>query len=208
MTATRGATAPARPHRNGRRRAIWAALVAVAATVLVSATPGVASATTTGSVTPILDCYTQNSDGSWSVILGYTSTYPGKKNIAVGSNNFTNPSSYSTQMPTQFSSGTVHAAVRVKVSYYDMTYNTYWYLDGHTLNYMAAAAASGICSPSTQLPGNGNGTGIAVALVVAGVLGALLLRRLARPRPAAATGTGDLAVPAGTDVIEGTRTDA
>jgi uncharacterized membrane-anchored protein len=207
MTAMRGA-APARPHRDGRRRSLWAALVAVAAAVLVWASPGVASATVTGSVTPILDCYTQNSDGSWSVILGYTSTYPGKKNIAVGSSNYTNPYSYSTQMPTQFSSGTVHAAVRVKVSYYDMTYNTYWYLDGHTLNYMAAAAASGVCSPSTQLPANGNGTGIAVALVVAGVLGALLVHRLSSRRPAVVPGTDDVAVPAGTEAHEGIRTDA
>jgi hypothetical protein len=161
-----------------RRRLVWPALMAAFAAVLVSATPGIASAST-GTVTPLLDCYAQNSDGSYTVILGYTNTNPGTTNIPIGTNNYTYPTSYQSQMPTRFTSGTHHAVVTVRVSQADVYNNARWYLDGHTLNYLQAAYASGICTPQ-QLPALGNGTGLVVALLIGGVAGVVIIRRLVR----------------------------
>jgi hypothetical protein len=134
----------------------------------------------------MLDCYTQNSDGSWTVILGYTNTNPGTTKIPLGYNNLASPSKFQGIQPTSFKSGTNHAAFTAVVTQYDLYQNANWYLDGHTLNYMAAAYASGVCTPGTQLPGDGNGTGIAIGLVVAAAIGALVVRRVVRrAQPAA-----------------------
>jgi hypothetical protein len=174
-----------------RRRSVrLSALFAVLAALVLSALPGTASATTTTTtpkVTPILDCYAQNSDGSWTVVLGYSSTYTGTKSIARGVNNYTNPASYGPQMPTQFKRGTYHGVVTVKVSQADMWANPYWYLDGTTLDYRAAAYASGICTPS-QLPALANGAVLVGGLVFAGVIGVVVVRRVRR------TATGSAAV--------------
>jgi hypothetical protein len=175
MSGRRGTTRTPTPWRLPRR----AALAALAMALTLIATPGVASAAT-GTVTPMLDCYTQNSDGSWTVILGYSSTYSGTTKIPLGSNNIASPSKFQGIQPTTFKNGTHHAAFSAKVTQYDIYNNANWYLDGHTLNYMAAAYASGICSPGTQLPGEGNGTGIAIGLVVAAGIGILVVRRVIR----------------------------
>jgi hypothetical protein len=160
-------------------------LAGLAMALTLTATPGVASAAT-GTVTPILDCYSQNSDGSWTAILGYTSTYSGSKTISLGYNNVITPSRLQGSQPTTFKAGTNHAAFSIKVTMTDVYNNANWYLDGHTLNYLAAAYASGICTPGTQLPGDGNGTGLAVALVLGGVVGAFLVRRALRRRASSA----------------------
>jgi hypothetical protein len=169
------------------RRSLWrlplrVVFAGLAMALALTASPGVASATTTGTVTPILDCYTQNSDGSWMVILGYSSTYSGTKSIPLGSNNIASPSKFQGIQPTSFKSGTNHAAFTARVTMADLYANANWYLDGHTLNYMAAAYASGICSPGTQLPATGNGTGLAVGLLGGGVVGAWFIRRTVRSR--------------------------
>jgi hypothetical protein len=82
-------------------------------------------------------------------------------------------------MPTKFTSGTHHAVLTVRVSQSDVYNNARWYLDGHTLNYLQAAYASGICTPQ-QLPATGNGTGIVIALLIGGVVGVVIIRRLVR----------------------------
>jgi hypothetical protein len=160
------------------RRSAWPAVLAVLVAVLVSATPGIASATT-GTVTPLLDCYARNSDSSYTVILGYTNPNPGTTNIPIGTNNSTFPTSYQSQMPTKFASGTHHAVLTVRVSQYDVYNNARWYLDGHTLNYLSAANASGICT-AEQLPALGNGALMAGVLLVAGLVGFLMIRRIRR----------------------------
>lgn len=151
-----------------------------AAVALVTiAAPGSASAAVSGDVTPMLDCYTYNSNGTYTVILGYTSTFSGTKNWAQGSaTNHATPAKYNTSLPTSFRSGTNHAVVRVAVTAAEVDSGASWFLNGHQLNYLAAAQASGVCTPGTTLPASGNGTGIAVALGAGGVIGAVFLRRL------------------------------
>jgi LPXTG-motif cell wall-anchored protein len=166
------------PTGRAARLATRLAVGGAAAALVTIATPGIASATTTGDVTPMLDCYTYNSNGTYTVILGYTSTFPGNKNFAQGSStNYATPSKYNSVLPTSFKSGTNHAVVRVDVSAYEVNSGASWFLNGHQLNYLAAAQASGVCSPGTTLPASGNGTGIAVALGAGGVVGAVFLRR-------------------------------
>jgi hypothetical protein len=184
MTAMRGAAAPARPRRDARRRSIGAALVAVAAAVLVSASPGVAAATGTstaqGTVTPLLDCLYKNSNGTYTAVLGYDNATSTTRTIAVGSWNQFAPSRFDGAQPTVFRPGVQHGAYAVTLTSSEYMGGPYWYLDGTFVffgwSWVKAGAA---CSPR-QLPASGNGTGIAVVLVVAGVSGALLLRRVAR----------------------------
>jgi|tagenome__1003787_1003787.scaffolds.fasta_scaffold20278173_2 hypothetical protein len=176
MSARRRTARTGSPLRLRRRLA----LAAAALSLTLITTPGTASAATASTVTPILDCYTQNSDGSWTVILGYTNTYSVTTKIPLGSNNIASPSKFQGLQPTAFKTGANHAVFTVRVTQADLYANANWYLDGHTLNYLSAAYASGICSPGTQLPGEGNGTGIAIGLVVAAGIGVLVVRRVIR----------------------------
>jgi hypothetical protein len=153
-------------------------LIAALSALAVWAVPGTAAAAKP-TVTPLFDCYARNSDGSMTVILGYRSTYPNQASIPHGNQNSTNPSSYQTQMPTTFEAGTHHGVVSVRVTQADLAANPYWYLDGTTLYYQAAASASGICSRS-QLPALANGAAVVVCLLVAGAVGALVVRRVRR----------------------------
>jgi hypothetical protein len=171
---------PQRRARIRRRPLTWSALLAVMTAVAVSALPGTASATTvTPKVTPVLDCYSQNSDGSTTVILGYSSTYTTTQTIPHGARNSTTPASYGSLMPTTFQPGTHHGVVNVRVAAADLSTSSSWNLDGKTLNYLSAAYASGICSPS-QLPAFANGAAVVVGLVFAGAIGVLVVRRVRR----------------------------
>lgn len=181
-----------------RRLGPRAAASVAAAGLVVLATPAVASATTIttsptpatataslGTVTPLLDCYTRNADGSYTALLGYTSTYSATRTITSGSSaNTFNPTRYNGAQPSSFTTGTHHAAFSVKVLAADIPGGVTWTLDGHVLDYAAEASKSGICSPGTSLPAEGNGTGWTIALVAAGAVGAGALvqtrRRTAR----------------------------
>jgi hypothetical protein len=57
--------------------------------------------------------------------------------------------------------------------------STSWYLDGTTLNYMAAAYAAGTCSQA-PLPAFANGAALVVAMILAAVVGVLVVRRVRR----------------------------
>jgi hypothetical protein len=61
-----------------------------------------------------------------------------------------------------------------------------WHLDG--TNLAARLDPATACPPSTELPEEGNGTGPAIALVVAGLVGAVGVQRARRRAPA---GRGD-----------------
>jgi hypothetical protein len=181
------ASTPARAHRSGRlrRRLTWPALVGAFAAVIVSASPGMASAVTP-TVTPLLDCYAQNSDGSWTAVLGYTSTYATTRSFPIGTTNTFNPTALNGPQPTSYLTGTRHAAFTVRVTPAQVSAGVTWTLDGHVLNYAAAAYASGICTPQ-QLPALGNGALMAGVLLAAGVVGYVMIRRIRR-RAAAVPG--------------------
>ena len=169
MTGSRS-TAPRR-----RRLAVRGAFAALAAALALVATPGTASAA--GTVTPLLDCYVQNSDGSFTALLGYSNTTGRTQTIARGTNNVLTPSRYDGVQPTSFKSGTFHGVFTVKLAAADVPYAN-WTLNGANLSTAVSTTTS--CPPGTTLPATGNGTGIAIALVAAAAAGVLVVRRAVR----------------------------
>ena len=162
-----------------RIRASFARLAAIgviAALGLVF-TPGTASAAP--GVSPIVDCYRDNGDGTVWVVLGYKNTTGSSTTISYGSANQFYPSRLHGQQPEQFAAGTVHGAFTVRLAYHEVA-DARWALNGTTLRYSHNAQYATVCPPTTQLPADGNGTGTAVALGAAGVIGAGVLYRFRR----------------------------
>jgi hypothetical protein len=168
------AAAPVRPQRRRRRLAV---LVAVSFAVWLSALPGVAAAAPPMSVTPFVDCYRANPDGSLTIVLGYTSTWKKATTIGWGSRNSLHPSRFHRSQPKQFLTGTQHGAFSLQLSASDLAAGARWELDRTTLEFSSAVSATE-CSPSTPLPALGNGAGIAAVLVAAGAFGVFSVRRL------------------------------
>jgi hypothetical protein len=164
--------------RRRPRRLRSFALVAVLVTVLVSALPGTASAGWGGQITPVLNCYYPNTDGSVTAVLGYRSTYTGTQRIAVGNQNYATPSKYSTSLPTVFKPGTNNGVATMRVAAADLAHAT-WYVDGATLSYWNLSSAVPVCTQA-QLPAFANGATVAIALLVAGLVGVLAVRRVRR----------------------------
>ncbi|MEU2347548.1 hypothetical protein [Modestobacter sp. NPDC049651] len=189
-----------------RRLGPRAAAGVAAAALVVLATPATASAadattapttttttttTTTGTVKPLLDCYMDAGNGDYTAILGYTNSGSTTRSIPVGSANTFSPTKYNGPQTTTFQPGTHHATFSVKVYSADIAAGITYTLDGTTLNYAAAAYASGICAPGTSLPAEGNGTGWTIALAGAGlVAGAAAWRARRRSVRASATAAG------------------
>jgi hypothetical protein len=162
------------------RFARFAAIGVIAALSLVF-TPGVASAAP--GVAPVVNCYRDNGDGTFWVVLGYKNTYPTTKTFT-GSQNQVYPTSIGGQ-PTTFYPGTYNGQWTVRLTWAQIfQQDARWILDGTTLKYSQYVQYATVCPPTTQLPADGNGTGTAVALGAAGLVGAAALyrfrRRLAR----------------------------
>jgi hypothetical protein len=151
----------------------------VCVAVLLSAVPGIAAAAPPKAVVPFVDCYQPNTDGTYTVVLGYTNPNDKTMTIPHGSKNMLTPSSLQGAQPKKFLPGTQRGAFSVKVRPADLSAGAGWRLDGFTLGYPAAASAKQ-CSPSTPLPALGNGAGIAIVLVAGGLVGALVVRRVLR----------------------------
>jgi hypothetical protein len=163
---------PSRWARVAARVAVAVALVALSLFIA----PGPASAA--GTVTPLLDCVVQNSNGSYTAVLGYSNTTGRTTSIPFGTYNVITPSKYDRVQPTTFHSGTYHGVFKVTVSAYDIWSSPEWRLNGDTIDYADVTANS--CPPPTSLPAVGNGTGLAIGVVIAGVVGVLFLRRTLR----------------------------
>jgi hypothetical protein len=183
MTSKPG-TEGRRPARARRRPRTLAVLLAVCFALWMSALPGVAAAAPPMSVTPFVDCYRANPDGSLTIVLGYTSTWKKETTIGWGSRNALHPSQFHRSQPKQFLTGTQHGAFSLQLSASDLAAGARWELDRTTLTFSSAVSASE-CSPSTPLPALGNGTGIAAVLVAAGAFGIFSVRRLVRRSAAA-----------------------
>jgi hypothetical protein len=167
--------------RRLRARAGRAALVLVIALVGLAASPGIASATGTHTVKPVLNCYKEAADGSWTVIIGYVNGSRKTVDIPRGPADQAHPSMFASLPPTSFRPGTVNGAFTAVVSPADLHAGLRWLLDGYTLDYRAAASSSQVCPSSTELPAQGNGLGPAIGLAAAGVVGAAwVLRARAR----------------------------
>lgn len=164
--------------RIGARLARLGAIGVIAALTMIF-TPGAASAT--GSVAPIVDCYRDNGDGTFWVVLGYSNTTARQQTYNYGTANQVYPTRLQGQQPKQFASGTVHGAWTVRLTYSEIFYqDARWVLNGTTLRYSHYVQYATVCPPTTVLPADGNGTGTAVALGAAGVVGAAVLYRFRR----------------------------
>ena len=169
------AAAPVRPSRPRRRLAV---LVAVCFSLWLSAVPGVAAAAPPMSVTPFVDCYRAEPDGTVTIVLGYTSTWENETTIGWGSRNSLHPSQYHQSQPKEFLTGTQHGAFSLRLSAAELD-EARWELDRTTLDFSSARSASE-CSPSTPLPALGNGAGFALVLVAGGAFGVFFVRRVIR----------------------------
>ena len=96
--------------RRLRARATRAALVAVIALIGLVAVPGVASAAATYTVKPVLNCYKENPDRSWTVVVGYVNSSRTTVSIARGGDNQAFPSKFATLPPRP--SGRARSTVR------------------------------------------------------------------------------------------------
>ena len=175
--------------RRLRARASRGALVAVIALIGLVAAPGTASAAATYTVKPVLNCYKENAGDSWTVVVGYVNSSRKTVDIPRGAHNQAYPSKFASLPPTSFKPGTVNGVFTAVVSLValliapavvslsDLYSGARWVLDGYTLDYRAAASSSQICPSSTELPEEGNGTGPAIGLAAAAVVGAVLVRR-------------------------------
>lgn len=156
------------------RRARWASLAVAAAIGAVPlAVPGVAAAAP-GTLTPVLDCVVRDSSGQVTAVLGYTNSGD-TRTVEVGPRNkITPPKAGDGQQPSHFRSGEHRGVFRLVLG----KGQTKWHLESRTLN--VDAGGSRACPPSTPLPETGNGTGPAIAIAGAGLLGAVVVRRMSR----------------------------
>ncbi|MGY1774107.1 hypothetical protein [Blastococcus sp. SYSU D00813] len=173
--------------RTGARFARLGAIGIIAALTMIFS-PGTASAT--GTVSPIVDCYRDNGDGTYWVVLGYNNTTGRQQIYNYGTANQVYPTRLQGQQPKQFATGTVHGTWRVLLTHSEIFYqDARWVLNGQTLRYSYYVQYATVCPPTTVLPADGNGTGTAVALGAAGVVGATVLYRFRRRLARTAAGT-------------------
>jgi hypothetical protein len=163
--------------RRGRGRLIRAALVPVVAVVGLVAVPGTASA---GSVTAVLNCTRPAAGGGFTAVVGYDNSTGQQVTIPYGKQNRIVPGQYDGAQPTVFAAGRHDGAFSVTIT----TSSATWTLGSQLLLLKPSQAPA--CPASTELPEDGNGTGPVIALAVAGVVGAVALRRVHRRSPAVA----------------------
>ena len=153
------------------------AVLGVAAFVVVSA-GSAAAADPTDALEPAVDCIVTNDDGSWTAVLGYTNS--GRKTVTVplGPDNKITPAREETIVPTRFAPGRQRGAGAVTI---ENGGSAVWHLGNENLKINSTSAKA--CPPPTEMPAEGNGTGIVVALGAAGVIGAVVVRRTRRRAP-------------------------
>jgi hypothetical protein len=163
--------------RRRRGHLVRAALVPVIAGVALVAVPGTASA---GSVTPVLNCTTPAAGGGFTAVVGYDNTTGQQVTIPYGKQNRIVPGQFDEVQPTVFAAGQHDGAFSVTVT----TSSATWTLGSQLL--LLKPSEGPACPSATELPEEGNGTGPAIALAVAGVVGAVTVHRIRRRSLAAA----------------------
>lgn len=147
----------------------------VAAIACVSAFGAVGTASAAGPVTPLVECVTKlNGGAGWTALLGYSNSSPDPVDVAVGPDNVLQPAASNGDQPTSFEPG-AHRGVFVVP--FQTGNSVTWRVSG-TL--VTATMNSKRCPTSTELPEDGNGTGVVIALVAAGAIGAVALHRVHR----------------------------
>ncbi|SNT06298.1 hypothetical protein SAMN06893096_1165 [Geodermatophilus pulveris] len=167
-----------------RTRALRAILVAVIALLGMLVSPGTASAV--GEVRPTVECVVSNADGSRTAVFGYENSTGSAVTIEVGPKNKITPKVHGTPQPTTFEPGVHRGAFTVTVTGRNAPR---WKVG---TNSVTASASASACPSSTELPEEGNGTGPAIALAAAGLVGGVLVHRAnRRARSLAAPGRDD-----------------
>lgn len=166
--------------RRARGRVTRAALVAVLALVGPVTAPGTASAV--GEVRPFVDCLGKNSDGTYTAVLGYTNSSTSTVTVAVGTRNSVSPSRLDGTQPTTFGPGTKRGVLTLTITASEyLRSGPYWQVDGSVAHFgWSTARGLTTCPSSTELPADGNGTGMVLALAAAGMVGGVLVHRANR----------------------------
>ena len=178
-------------HRTATGLRVYAGRVAAVSAVTgltLMLTPTTAVAAGPADVDPVLNCVTQHANGSWTAVLGYHNRSGSRMAIGSSANQLI-PGKYKDALPTTFDTGLRNGAFSIT---FPKSSGATWRLGDDSLSITSDAAAA--CPPSTQMPGEGNGLGPVVGLGIAGVLGALVIRRVRRlaetPVPRTGNGTG------------------
>jgi hypothetical protein len=165
--------------RRGGGRLIRAAVVPVIAVVGLISAPGTASAD--GGVTPLFECVTKLRGGAgWTALLGYSNSSSRPVTYAVGPDNVLQPSARNGEQPTTFQPGTHRGVFTVA---FKTGNSVKWTIAGSSVT---ATMNTKRCPSATELPEDGNGTGPAIVVVAAGVVGAVAVHRVRRRALAAA----------------------
>lgn len=158
--------------RVGRGRLARTALVSVMTVVGLLAAPGTASAADT--VTPVLNCTTPAAGGGFTAVVGYDNGTGRDVTIPFGKQNRIVPGKYDGAQPTVLAAGRHDGAFTVAIK----GDSAKWKLGDMQLLLTPAGAPA--CPSATELPEEGNGTGPAIALLGAGVFGAVAVQRIRR----------------------------
>ena len=172
-----GSGRASRRSRAARAAAVVVGLLLALAPMAAGAAPG-ANRSAPPDVVPLLDCTITHRDGSWTAVFGYDNRTGAPVEIPGGPANQVTPPRYDGTQPTTFQPGVRHGVFSVTVT---SGGGPMWHLGRTNL---AAREGGTACPPSTQMPADGNGTGIVVALVLAGAVGAVVLRRRSSREPA------------------------
>lgn len=124
-------------------------------------------------VVGFVSCTTLNKDLSTTALYGYFNSLPAKTVIAKGVNNNITPVSFEGPEPTTFQSG-------LQPGIFPLTIpkggSATWTVNGFPAT--APNTWSPKCPPPVQLPQEGNGLGLVIGLLVAGIGGTFLIRRI------------------------------
>jgi hypothetical protein len=147
-----------------RQRGLRAAAAALAAGLWLVLVPAPAAAAPGDSLRPFIDCVTRKADGSWTAVLGYENTARSAVVLAPGPKNKITPLK-GVAVPGRFEPGVRHGALAVTVVGHS---SFLWHLGDDQLKVRSTSTP---CPPETEMPTDGNGTGVVVALAVAGLAG-------------------------------------
>jgi hypothetical protein len=159
-------------HRSARP---WArAGLALCVLALPLTATGVAAAEPVG-ITPVLECVAVDPDGGYTAVLGYDNPSAGSVPVPHGQENRITPGHLQGSQPTSFLPGRQRGVFSLTVEHGAPVLR--WTLDGTTA--VLSPRGEG-CPPATEMPVDGNGTGLAVGLGAAGLIGVVLVRRMQR----------------------------
>jgi hypothetical protein len=176
-----GSTARRRPPLGARL-----AVVAGVGAAVVLATPGPATADTDDALTPTVTCVRSVENGSWTAVFGYTNSSSRTITLRRGGDNDFDPDRYNGPQIETFAPGTHQGAFSVLVPSRDSDIE--WELGDRRVT--AHRDRSTRCPSSTELPADGNGMGVVIALAAAGAVGgtSVYVSRRRRERGAQVTG--------------------